>query len=386
MGLIKPTFLRSSDASLEHSIVYKDKHTGELVGPDYSDVESTGSPDFSSINIKYLKKKIKEIPSNMPRFQNGMFGKAIIMEGSSTNLVDNSSFASNDFTDWSTGGTATTSITSSTTLNGRYALDFTASGADRLLYQSVGLTVVPYTISAYVKDVNNNIVDSSVCQVYGSTVDENQSALTTYYEYLGDGWYRVYGFFDADTGICYYGVEIKSGKQVYIDAVQLEAKEFPTSYIFTTTGSSASRNADTLTYALSASTYSLTLADAGTVSVWIKPYFFRGITAGTYTVLHIGDGSDYYQLRYNVTGDQFEFYDTESAVSAYIDAVFDRNKFIYLTATWTGSTSNIYVNGVSGITNSSFDSIDAEPTLLTIGTDYAGSNPFYGLIDDLMVL
>lgn len=86
-----------------------------------------------------------------------------------------------------------------------------------------------HTLSAYVYDATaGNIggtVGSSVAQLYA-----NGLAIATTYTDIGGGWWRLTGALTATDDIRYYGVEVKTGKTIYIDGIQLEQKSYATSY------------------------------------------------------------------------------------------------------------------------------------------------------------
>lgn len=346
------------------------------------------NPVFSrdSIASIFIGNCIADVNNSIYRFQQGKFNSALVMEGSSTNLLYNSSFEY-DTTDWSRTSTGvTTSVTTSVTFHRDNAVCLTTGSSEEKLYQAQTLTSTTYTLSAYVR-VNSGLIPSAtVCSLYAAKTT-GDTVLTTTYHYEGNYWYRLSASFTGDANTWYSGISVNSGNTVYVDAIQLEAKPFSSSYIYTVSGATQTRNAELLSYALSATTFSIITKDAGSLSVWVKPFFDYTVSGtGTYTIIQVGSGSTTsYKIIYDSSGDTFSFV-CKNSTSATKSFNFNGVNFIHVCATWSGTTSSIYVNGEKGTDDSSFSVLSTEPVYLYVGSDDDGSNPFYGLMDDIAVL
>ena len=135
----------------------------------------------------------------------------------------------------------------------------------------VGTTMA---LSAYVYSDGSSITSSDV-QLYA----QNQMVGTSY-EDIGGGWWRMSNVLTVGTTISQnYGVQVKAGKTIYVDGVQMENnKSYPTTYTdgslgtgYSWTGTAnnslSSRTATNLQYA----TANNLSANAGTISMWFKP-------------------------------------------------------------------------------------------------------------------
>jgi hypothetical protein len=330
--------------------------------------------------------KIVDVNSGVQRYQRGKFGYALLTEGASTNLLYNSSFESGDATNWTASTGITTSITT-TSIHRTYGMSLSNSGATtQRFFQSQTLGLNTYCLSAYVKASDGVIPDSTVCQLYSATTSGG-TALTTIVEYAFSGWYRLSAIFNGSATTYYNGIIVNSGKTVTVDAFQLESGfEFPTSYIYTITGATASRSADALSYSLSSSTFSVNAIESGSISIWIKPDFYSTISSTKIiTFVEIGTGdTTSYKLQYDCNEEQFIFLCKNSSYS-YLSVPFSKNEFIHLCATWTGTTSSIYVNSVKGTDDNTFSILTTHPQKVYVG-QANGIENFYGLIDDLVIL
>lgn len=136
-----------------------------------------------------------------------------------------------------------------------------------------------HMLSAYVYDETTGniggIVSNTIAELY-----YNNSTITTTYTDMGGGWWRLNGSLTGVNQSALYGVQVKAGKTIYLDGVQLEAKTYPTTYADgslgtgyswsgTTNNSNSIRVAPVLSYSAAGNIDD----DKGTISLWFKPNF-----------------------------------------------------------------------------------------------------------------
>ena len=133
-------------------------------------------------------------------------------------------------------------------------LDNTNSVLDTPLVMQDTQTSAPYTLSFYAYSTGVTLSNADI-----TPIGLNAPITTATYEDAGAGWTRVSATYNSDTGISRsYGLQVKAGKKIYIDGVQLEQKSYPTSYAdgsmgtgysWTTANNSVTtRAAESLTY------------------------------------------------------------------------------------------------------------------------------------------
>ena len=99
--------------------------------------------------------------------------------------------------------------------------------------------------------------------------------------------------------------------------------------------------------------------------------------------MQIGTSGSGYTLQYNADSDQFEFDCKKATQATFSGVTFGITEFLHVCATWTGTTSSLYINGVKGQDDSSFSVLSSNPEKIYIGTESDGSNPYFGIIDDV---
>ncbi|MDD4986420.1 MAG: hypothetical protein PHQ43_11695, partial [Dehalococcoidales bacterium] len=149
---------------------------------------------------------------------------------------------------------------------------------------SIGNTAT-HTLSAFVYDgTTGNIggtVDNTIAQLsVGST------GIGTTYTDQGGGWWRLTGTVTGTGDTRSYGVQVKAGKTIYVDGVQLEQKSYSTTFADGSLGvgyswasaennSSSTRVGGNLQY----STDEIPTAE-GTVSLWLKREYNSMVNGG----------------------------------------------------------------------------------------------------------
>ncbi len=309
----------------------------------------TNNPTFTRNSIAYMSDGSVQVAANVPRFEQGKFGKAIMVEEGTTNLVTNPSFE-NGTTGWILGSNM--SVTNTNKYFGSYCLMISnPTGAQET--DSATITVSPnttYALSAfvynqmsggmriYVKalDSNNNIVDLNA---YGFYVNPNSS------------WTRYTKTWTTPSNVVKIAVRIivdtaRTGN-CYIDGVQLEAKPYASSFI------DGTRAAETLTIP----TAGVLNSSAFTIEMWIKQSiittsaFYRGRR-----LLDLGSGLWLWNLSPAWPDPQnadrrliADFGQDASGVKQFKDLVsatpFSTTDFEHFAVTFDGNTFRFYRNG-----------------------------------------
>lgn len=254
--------------------------------------------------------------------------------------------------------------------------------------------------SAYVYDgTSGNVggtVDATIAQLsIGST------SIGTTYTDTGGGWWRLNGGLTAIGDTRAYGIQVKAGKTVYVDGVQIERKAYTTTYTdgslgvgYTWTGTAnnsvSSRTAGDLRFATSGNLS----ASAGTISVWFKSQY----NAGGYERTIVTTCSNNAPICNGENGFHFGLYGltpkftTNDGVSSggiiSSSQAVSNNVWSHIVATWTGGAATaIYVNNIktagSGQVMSSLGSAAKIGWLVTHFLD--GSSYTDGLVSDLRV-
>jgi len=310
------------------------------------------------------------------------------LEEATTNLVTNPSFEHSTYdTNWSigTGATASQNTTAPYYKFGAKSLKLVAS-ADTDVTTSInpGSTNI-HTLSAYVYNGTSGAiggtVDSGVAQlVYGGV------GVGATYSDMGGGWWRLNYSAAAGSGAQNYGVQVKSGKTIYVDGVQLEQKSFFTTYADGSIGvgyswsgvaqeSNSARTAGNITYP-AASNIS---GSEGTLSIWQRitdSWSYKG-TWDDYLIML---SSNKLHIKYNPNcvgcGGQFsanynQWWGSSSGEGGAISAsysnggrsYFSNNGWTHTVLTWKNNEFRWYRNS----------SLVGEDTSLTNNADFSSA-------------
>lgn len=239
-----------------------------------------------------------------------------------------------------------------------------------------------YTLSAYIYDNTSTnvggIVDATV-----ATLASSSASLTTTYTDMGGGWWRLsHTTATIPAGTYNFGVEVKAGKTIYFDGVQLEQKAYSTTY---TDGSLGNNYAWTGTANTSTSTRTAGLVNysaagnvnylSGSASLWMKHLSINNDQ--TQSILVMGgtnsDNTNALSGTFDGTTQTLNFRNYSSGPSTSYPT--NINKWDLITVVWdsTQNISQIYVNGVQKI-SSAYVPPTAFPSNATIrlGDDHYG--------------
>ncbi|MFC1600706.1 LamG-like jellyroll fold domain-containing protein, partial [Patescibacteria group bacterium] len=246
-----------------------------------------------------------------------------------------------------------------------------------------------YTLSAYVYDGTAGNVGGTVDNTVAQLVYEGANISGTTYTDMGGGWWRLTYSADAiQTGVEHFGVYALNGMTVYVDGIQLEAKDYATTYTDGALGSNYSWSSTAYESTSSRTTTQLDYSDTnnisvneGAISFWHK----RGFAKTNNNIQRLflwGNSTDYISLYYYTPSDlRIEFYQNGSIVDcgSGVTTSVDPGEWQHFTITWimnsAGSdTCQEYVNGGTNGTPVSGQSYSFSPT----GDIFVGHNGYGG--------
>lgn len=221
-----------------------------------------------------------------------------------------------------------------------------------------------HTLSAYVYDGTSGNVGGTVSSSIAVLVFNGATQTTTYTD-MGGGWWRLTYSGAGIASAQNFGVQVKSGKTVYVDGVQLEENQTLTSYADGTMGTgyawSGTAHNSTSTRTVATATYNAALGSndaTGSVSIWVKPNWSGSDGPGTQyerlSYLRVGDGGWGWGNGFTInsysngTGDtlgnfQVDHYGTGSNTPR-INTTITKDQWYHIVYVWNNTTSKLYVN------------------------------------------
>ena len=326
-----------------------------------------------------------QVAANVPRFEQGKFGKAVLVEEGTTNLVSNPSFESGMWpellnpsngtatlvTGWNGSGNATRiTITREDTAFGIVSA--------RNMSLSEG---VKYTISFRARAIRDNF---PVTYMYLMSSSVGNSILPTIN--LGTTWqrYTITYTIPADKTASDYGLMIAidgrhsavyANDWIEVDDVQLEAKPYATSFI------DGTRSPETLTIP----TAGVLNPQEGTIEGW---FYLNDTSSAHYSPLFItadvvAPGPRLLIMRDKDSGMLAGWDGDGTSESVYWGTTVIQPKTWYFFAfTWSSTGRKLYLNGVLEATSTRTTPIGMSANARIGGW---GGNYLNGLIDDLRI-
>lgn len=300
--------------------------------------------------------------------------QGVFLEEGTTNKITNPSFEHSTYnTGWSigTGATASENTTAPYYKFGSKSLKLVAS-ADTNATASIntGSTAV-HTLSAYVYNGTSGAVGGTVDSTVAQLIYNGVGVGTTYTD-TGGGWWRLNYSAAAGSGEQSYGIQVKSGKTIYVDGVQLEQKAYATTYCDGALGdgyswsgtaheSTSSRQVGDLRYAA----VNNIDADRGSLSVWINTDWNSAdiISGLRKTVISSNVSGGNYLALYRHESGIWVFHPFTYSSGAHNSTLVTRGRWQHLVITWDGSQAIIYVNSNAG-TPSNYTDTSFTPTTL----------------------
>ena len=210
-----------------------------------------------------------------------------------------------------------------------------------------------YSLSAYVYSDGSSITSSDAV-----LYSQNQSIGTTY-EDAGGGWWRLSALLTIGTTMSQnYGVQVKPAKTIYVDGVQLENKNYVTTYadgsmgtmyswIGSANNSMSNRASPLLLYSAA---NNISVGTRGAFSVWFKPNWAS--TDVMAKRLFYADSS--LNALHSITwaGGKFSLLFNDGGIyrsAASPSLAFASGTWLHLVGNWDISTGmQMYINGIGG--------------------------------------
>ena len=198
-------------------------------------------PTFTRSSVAYLSDGT-QVVANMPRFEPGKFGKAIMLEEGATNLLQNPSFETGNFSSWIlfTYGGATYEVTSEKTWHGSYSAKITADGTasgNAGIYQSMASATAGVTYAFSVKLAGALGANKVYLMFRWRTADNTTIKDDIFYisEVMPQAFKTYSVTATAPENTAKMEVHVRIVKDavgvLYVDAAQLEQKPYATSFI-----------------------------------------------------------------------------------------------------------------------------------------------------------
>ena len=322
-----------------------------------------------------------KVQVNQPRYENGKFGQAIMVEEGTANLLANNSFET-DTSGWILSSAASRSNGAAYIGNGSLALTnpTTPQGSN---YNINGISPsTKYTISVYVKNINgiNARIDITELDSSGNAVvwDANNIFIPST---VNNSWIRYSKTITTDSKTAKFAIRVICGEYgaqtgvCYFDCFQVEQKAYLTSFTDSTRGSE--------TLAIPATAFS-----KGNWSVELTYIPLNTHPEGQIYLLWgcwIDDNNFYYIC--TGWGNDIWAEVTSGGVRKYISGPIVTPSSTYtIMLSGNGSVMSLCVNGVKiGSDLTYAEPIGNLPTNMYIGSSRSGGSQANGLIDDFRI-
>jgi len=343
-------------------------------------LSSVAAPSFTRNSIAY-KSDGTLVNTNLPRYEQGKFAQAVMVEEGTTNIFTDSGFESGSTTSWNSyayGGTGTWSVGSGYKRSGSYGARIDGGSNGFFIHQSLGTYGQVYSISFKVKREDGAVLTAS----HVKAVCDNKLFAFDSITAIGDGWYICKkANVTRTTYTPIWGIKAEAGVVVYVDECQMENKAYCTSYHDST------RSPETLTIP----TAGVLNPQEGTIECWVYvPEFWKQGIPNWRRIWGIGRGAGagMYVLRYDPDNGKIVFGIYNNAGTAQnISVAKPSVGWHYFAAKWSASEMALLIDGVKvgSITNPNLPSNFAD-TVISIGcrpdSPYDNVNT---LIDDLRI-
>jgi len=358
-----------------------------------SDLKLPANATFTRSSVAYLSNGT-QVPANTPRFEQGKFGKAILVEEGTTNLCQyptdfsQSAWAASNVTKQPNSGIAPDGSTtmckiiettanavheirtpSMTTTSGAYYTFSVIAKAGERRYIRVGLTVTQFGASLYIVV---DLLNGSIVYIAGSPYSYGVRS-------LGNGFYLIYITHQASasaSGTQYIGTQPDAttityagngSSGLYIWHPQIEAKPYATSFI------NGTRSAETLTIP----TAGVLNPQEGTIEFRLKPlivinynnFFSMGLSNGRFLLFFNSSGFARFDYGPPNTGPE--------APNGTIIA----NNWYHIALRWSATTGKqaLFINGVKYEYNLPNGVATSFPSTVSVVNNYSA------YIDDLRI-
>jgi len=325
----------------------------------------------------------------------------ILLEPASTNLVT----YSEDFTQWGNARTTDTSNQATSpdgTNNATYLEQNSGQTTAGSVYLSSTISSGTNTLSVFAKKKEKDFIvlyDSNTARTYfdlnNGSIGTTPSGVTANIENYGNGWYRCSATFTASSSgsqnSAFYladndsAAPIADSGGIYIYGAQLEELSYATSYIPTHTGTTVTRDAETLDGSgndtLINSTEGVLYAEISKAQTDNDDYILISLNDGT-------DSDDVVTVGFDSDDDFFIGVRTSASYDwLYNATTATANTFYKMAIRYKSGDIKAYIDGspISPSSGSDGASFTFGDDLDNLSFDFGGNNPFYGKVKCLAV-
>lgn len=273
-----------------------------------------------------------QVAANVPRFEPGMFGQAVMVEEGTTNVFTNSGFESGDTTGWggyAHSGTGTWSVGSGCKRSGSYGARIDGGSNGFFIHQSPGTNDQVYSISFKVKREDGAVLTTSHVQAVCNNAVVAFDSITA----IGDGWYICEkNNVTRTTGT--WGIKVAVGVIIYVDECQMENKAYSTSY-----------------HGSTRSPESLTIPTAGVLNPQEGTVKFRvkvPIVTNYNNFFSMGTSNGRFLLFFSSAGQAGFDYGANNSGSIAPAGTIEANNWYHIVLRWSATTGKqaLFINGV----------------------------------------
>lgn len=340
-------------------------------------------------------------------FRPGKFYGAAQIAEATTNLIVNPSFEV-DTAGWAHNNQSGLSAFARSSAQSRYGLysllaTNTATGADDYFSINVsGLAAgTAHTVSVWVNVAAFTAGAASNRGLFAYDLANVGTAQAAAITGATAGWVRLSVAVTTTAAAGAHTIQVRlyaPGGTTYWDAVQMEAKAYPTPYCDGSLGGYGSTgvrdgsghtwagtaHASTSTRAAALLTYPTAgniLPEKWTAMAWVNPATLAG---GLQTILRCtGSGGSLIILRLDATGKPQAYGGTGGAVTAA--SAIPANAWSHVAATYDGATLRLYVNGVPA-GSAAKNAVTGLGAFMYVGRESSAASWFNGLLDDFCIL
>lgn len=363
----------------------------------------TDGPDYTPDEVDYqidLLAHDGSIPSTATGGilgRPGVFGRGVQVAEAMTNLILNPSFETNNG-GWLTAGGNTIAISSDQAKYGTRSLKCTYQAHGWMAYYDITLTAVAHTVSMnlYIPSSYDGTgirlqFEGFVGGVGTPSVEANMALTDQWQSLVVSNYTPDAGDLDGRINI-YYSSAPTVGRFVYIDAVQIEAKAYPTPYCDGSLGLghawAGAVHASTSTRVATDLQYVVTAGTAFTISCYFIPVMGES-EADTWSKVFMwyGDADNHVYIQYNHTTNELRYTLRVAGVSASIDlGGVSRHVPVSFTCTWDGAIATVYKNGGSEGSIAQTNTWTSAPDMLYLGKNDTAAYWGNGTLDDVFIL
>jgi hypothetical protein len=341
-------------------------------------VDADTPPTFSRSSVAYTNDG-KQVANEQPRYEAGKFGRGIMIEEGTTNLVSNPSFENGLWAEtWETEGTRGTASTVVGRNGNGSAMRLTVLQEDttygKISSRNISISSTETVTISYYARANRDGV--AINYSYLMSYTAGNYSLGGFRPSLTTDWKKYTVTLTNIPTASDYGLmlaldsrttTVDTNDWVEIDDVQIEKKSYATSFI------NGTRAAETLTIP----TAGVLNKDEGTIELWINPNRVQNYN-NFFKMENISTGR--FLLFFNSVGQVFWDYGVWNSGLATSSGTAKAGQWLHVAMRWSASkgTRELFVNGVL-IGSKSFTPPSGLPSTVSVVNNYGA------IIDDIRI-